>query len=181
MTPIPTENIDNFQLALKISEDFEYMKITLNFGSWQYDDAPCVTAEDLGIEKGDKQWHQLWIELNTKEVEWASDKWHIYIRSEQMKDAYEINTGYEYSWYINSYGPNSVTVFAIGKSWWIPKGKAKVCNDMDAEKCASGYGGHGHLKEGCARSATGHGPLLSEKNPLKVLLLLLLLICLAVD
>lgn len=164
---------DQFMMAVKLTEEFRYLQITLNFGTSEYD-SPHITAKQLGL-KMDGLWHQLWIDLEPTDLP-GIDNWHLYIKSDQINMALDIDTGYVWHW--KPYKPRLFRVYAKGKSFWIPRGDAIVCNAVDAEKRAAGYGNYGHLMLG--DSSDAHSVLLMEKNLLKLLFLPLVLLMIIV-
>ncbi|CAL4087797.1 unnamed protein product [Meganyctiphanes norvegica] len=117
-------------LAGKPSNDFEYLQVAVQFGAyWFY---KKVSATALGIPDDDK-WHQLWFDLEPSDAA-GLDDWHVHINVDG-KSKVDIDTGYKWHWSGNH--PKSFYIFAAGKSTWIPKANATVCNIVEQQDTTS--------------------------------------------
>ncbi|CAL4124722.1 unnamed protein product, partial [Meganyctiphanes norvegica] len=148
---------DRVPAAFKLTEEFQYIQLQVNFGVYEYD-SRIIKAEELNL-KNDGKWHQLWFDLEPTDLS-GVDNWHIYIKSEHT--TVDIDTGYVWHW--APYKPSKFNVYARGKSYWIPRGNASVCNELGNEWGAGSYGRSG-----------AQGSLLTEMNLVILLLPLLLL------
>ena len=112
-------------LSGKPTGDFQFLEVRMQFGSSRFYRKVWANALDI---PDDNHWHQLWIDLEPTDLP-GLDNWHIYMNVDG-KNKVDIDTGYKWHWKGNH--PKNFSIFAAGKSIWIPRANATVCNALEA-------------------------------------------------
>ncbi|CAL4078591.1 unnamed protein product [Meganyctiphanes norvegica] len=115
---------DKVHLAFKPTEHFRYLHIKMYFNGSPFQ--PIFTAEDLGITKYSNfnKWYQLNVDIEPTNNQ-GLDNWHLLLEVDGR--TIDIDTNYKWKYY----WPKYFTMFAGGKSQWIARGNATVCNLLE--------------------------------------------------